>query len=64
LPVTFEAADGRVRRSAQVAIDDLYTAGTTPESVSQLKGALEKLEEEHRKLKSWVEEQKGQKDRT
>jgi aminopeptidase N len=44
--------DGRVRRHALVAIDAVRAAGSTPESVSNLKAALEKLEEEHRKLKA------------
>jgi aminopeptidase N len=48
--------DGRVKRGAQVAIDHLLTAGTLPESVEQLKRALEKLEEDQRKLRSRFEE--------
>lgn len=49
-------ADGRVRRSAVVAIHSLRESGSTPESVNQLKSALEKMEEEHRKLKFALEE--------
>ncbi|MGZ3699830.1 MAG: hypothetical protein ACXVCH_17190, partial [Bdellovibrionota bacterium] len=48
--------DGRVRRTAQTTIDTLSTAGTTPESVTNLKTSLEKLEEDYRKLRSMVEE--------
>jgi len=48
--------DGRVTRGAQLAIDRLLSVGTLPESVQQLKTALEKLEEEHRKLRSRFEE--------
>jgi len=48
--------DGRIRRNAQTAIDTLRTAGTAPESVVQLKAALEKLEEEYRKLRGSMEE--------
>lgn len=53
-------SDGRVRRDAYVAIDALMTSRTMPESVQVLKMALEKLEEEHRKLKASLEELKGQ----
>jgi aminopeptidase N len=51
--------DGRVKRAAQNAIDSLRTAGGVPDSVVTLKASLEKLEEEYRKLKSSVEEQKS-----
>jgi aminopeptidase N len=48
--------DPRVRRNALAAIDALQTAGNTPESVSRLKSAIEKLEEEQRKMRSLFEE--------
>jgi aminopeptidase N len=51
--------DGRVRRAAQTSASALATAGAVPESVSALKAALEKLEEEHRKLRAQVEEKKA-----
>jgi hypothetical protein len=50
--------DGRVRREATVSRDALLTSGTLPESVSQLREALGKLEEDYRKLRSQVEEAK------
>ena len=50
---------GRIKRSATLSIDALQTAGTTPESVANLKVAFEKLEEEHRKLRGKVEEIAG-----
>jgi hypothetical protein len=53
-------SDGRIRRNALSLIDALQTAGTTPESVSNLKSAYEKLEEEHRKLRAVVEEIKAE----
>ncbi len=49
-------SDGRVKRGAKTAIQKLLTAGEVPESVSQLKSALSKLEEDYRKLRSMVEE--------
>ncbi len=48
--------DGRVKRHAQMAMDSVAMAGTAPESVATLKEQLEKLQEEHRKLRSLVEE--------
>jgi aminopeptidase N len=48
--------DGRVKRDALMVVDVLQTAGSTPEVVTNLKTALEKMEEEHRKLKSMFEE--------
>lgn len=51
--------DGRVRRKSRVMIDDLRTAGTVPESVESLKAAIEKLEEDYRKLKSQIEDKKN-----
>lgn len=51
--------DGRVRRNARTAVDDLRSAGETPESVENLKTALAKLEDEHRKLKAVIEEMKA-----
>lgn len=51
--------DGRIRRSATLAMDHLQTAGTTPESVGALKTSLERLEEEHRKLKTMLEEMRA-----
>ena len=49
-------SDGRVKRGAKMAISHLTLIGETPESVTQLKTALEKLEEDYRKLRSFVEE--------
>jgi aminopeptidase N len=51
--------DGRVKRGAQVASDVLMMAGTAPESVQQMKTSLEKLEEDYRKFRSFVEERIG-----
>lgn len=51
--------DGRVRRHALAAMDHLRSAGSQPEAVASLKAALEKLEEEYRKVKSTLEEMKG-----
>jgi len=51
--------DGRVTRAAQCAIDSLMTAGAMPEPVTQMKAALEKLEEDFRKFRSRVEEKMG-----
>ncbi len=51
--------DGRITRAVQRAINHLMTSGTLPESVLNLKTALEKLEEEHRKLRSLFEEKMG-----
>jgi aminopeptidase N len=48
--------DGRVRRAAQSAVDTLRTAGALPESLLVLKATLEKLEEDHKKLRSIVED--------
>jgi len=50
--------DGRVRRNAVAAMDALQLSGSTPDSVMQLKGALEKLEEDQKRLRSLFEEQK------
>ena len=50
--------DGRVKRAASGAMDRLYSAGTASESVQELKSSLEKLTEDHRKLKAIVEELK------
>ncbi|MEK6704785.1 MAG: M1 family aminopeptidase [Bdellovibrionota bacterium] len=50
--------DGRVRKNANFGIGVLETARTMPESVSNLKAALEKLEEEQRKLRSMLEDQR------
>ncbi len=49
-------SDGRIKRSARVALDRLTTAGTTPESIQSLKAALLKLEEDYRKLEGVVAE--------
>ncbi len=49
-------SDGRVKRDSKALMNALMVSGTPPESVVNLKVALEKLEEEHRKLKSWVDE--------
>jgi aminopeptidase N len=51
--------DGRVKRAARGGIDRLQSAGTAPETVQELKSSLEKLAEEHRKLKAVVEELKA-----
>jgi HEAT repeat protein len=48
--------DGRVRRDALLAVDSLRSAGSMPESVGALKTALARLEEDHRKLRSQLEE--------
>ncbi len=48
--------DGRIKRSAWVAMSKLKTAGSAPESVESLKKILEKLEEDHKKLKLEFEE--------
>jgi hypothetical protein len=49
-------SDGRVKRSASIAIGRLQAAGTTPETVAELKTALDKLQEDQKKLLGWVEE--------
>jgi aminopeptidase N len=54
-------ADGRVKRGAASAIDTLRTSGGVPESVTTLKEALEKLEQDYRKLKSQFEEERASK---
>ncbi len=51
--------DGRVKRTALSVLGELRTSGTLPESVGTLRQSLEKLEEEHRKLKGMVEELKS-----
>lgn len=51
--------DGRVKRGARVAIDELRAAGSMADSVASLKTALERLEEEHRKLKDQLAELKA-----
>jgi aminopeptidase N len=51
--------DGRVRRGALSAMDAVASEGTQPEVVGQLRASLEKLEEEHRKLRSAFEEAKA-----
>jgi aminopeptidase N len=51
--------DPRVRRGALAATEALGAEGTSPELVGQLKSSLEKLEEEHRKLRSAFEEAKA-----
>lgn len=48
--------DGRVRRGALQAMEAVDAEGTTPETVAQLRGTVEKLEEEYRKLRSAFEE--------
>ena len=48
-------SDGRVRRAAQVARERLMQGSHVPEGVTHLKLAYEKLEEEHKKFRSWVE---------
>jgi hypothetical protein len=50
--------DGRVKRNAMVMADALATVGGTSESVKNLKAALEKLEEEQKKLRGALEERK------
>jgi hypothetical protein len=44
--------DGRVRRHALEASQILSEAGSVPEVVGTLRQALEKLEEEHRRLRA------------
>lgn len=48
--------DGRVTRAAHATLDRMALSGGVPESVAHLKGVLEKLEEDYRKLRSRVEE--------
>jgi aminopeptidase N len=48
-------SDGRVRRDALVASQAISEAGSVPEVVHALKSSLEKLQEEHRKLKDEFE---------
>lgn len=48
--------DGRVKRFAGSVKDALLSAGGIPESVVHLKEQITRLEEEHRKLRSVVEE--------
>lgn len=50
--------DGRARRKAMTYAADLQSAGTMPESIETLRAALEKLEDDYRKLRSLFEEQK------
>lgn len=47
--------DGRNRRHAGLAIEDITAAGSAPETVAALQESLTKLEDEHRKLKAAVE---------
>lgn len=51
--------DGRVRRGALSAMDVVAAEGTQIEVVGQLRTSLEKLEEEHRRLRSAFEEAKA-----
>jgi hypothetical protein len=51
--------DGRVRRDALVASQAISEAGSVPEVVHALKSSLEKLQDEHRKLKDEFEAFKG-----
>ena len=51
--------DGRVRRGALSALDEIVLGQTKPETVTQLKASLDMLEEEYRKLRSLVEESKA-----
>jgi aminopeptidase N len=53
--------DGRVKRSARVIADALQAAGAVPESVQNLKAALDKQAEEQRKLRAVIEELKAEK---
>lgn len=48
--------DGRVKRSAWTVSDAIATRGPVPESVQNLKAALDKIAEEQKKLRSWFEE--------
>ena len=48
--------DGRVKRSTQNSIDSLLTSGGVPASVSNLKVALQKLEEDYLSLRCKFEE--------
>jgi len=50
--------DGRVRRRTMTCVDDLRSSATMPESIEKLKAALEKLEDDYRRLRSLFEEQK------
>ncbi len=51
--------DGRIRRGALAGVDALTAAGTPPESVQQLRTALEQLQDECRRLRGWVEESRA-----
>jgi aminopeptidase N len=51
--------DGRVKRAALVTSQTLQESAAIPESVTELRESLAKLEEEYRKLKTGFEEQKG-----
>ncbi len=51
--------DGRVRRDALVASQAIAESGSVPEVVHALKSSLEKLQDEHRKLKDEFEAFKG-----
>ena len=49
--------DGRVKRGARTAVDVLRSSGGLPDLVWGLKASLEKLEEDHRKLRACLQEQ-------
>jgi hypothetical protein len=51
--------DGRIKRNARAAREALLATGSPPEAVADLKSAIEKLEEEQRKLKTTLEELRG-----
>ena len=48
--------DGRVKREARRATDRLMASQKSPDSLFELKNAFEKLEKDHQKLKSQMEE--------
>lgn len=52
-------SDGRVKREAMLAADALRASGSVPETVGALREALTKLELEHRKLRSALEEKQA-----
>lgn len=51
--------DGRVKRNAMMIADALTMSGAVPESVQNLKAALDKLAEEQKKLRGMVEESRA-----
>ncbi len=49
-------SDGRVKRAARIAKNELMVADSVPASVMELKAAFEKLEEDYKKLRAKFEE--------